>query len=62
MKGWNTDFVTKEVAGTLSPFKCREEPLQRTFSPIKAGGWRLGATAGKGVLVEMNQAKCLLTW
>lgn len=54
-EGWNMDFVTKEVAGTLSPFVCREEPFQRAFPPLKAGGWRLGPLGG-GVLVETNQA------
>lgn len=57
MRGWNTGFFTEEVAGTLRPFKCREEPFQRTSSPAES--WRL---AGSGplmerTLVETNQAK-----
>lgn len=47
-EGWNMDFVTQEVAGTLSPFVCREEPFQRTFPPSKARGSRLGPAGGRG--------------
>lgn len=54
-KGRNTDIVPKEVAGTLSPFVCREEPFRRRPFPLKAGGWRVGPV-GEGVPVETNQA------
>lgn len=52
------DFVAKEVAGTLSPFKCGGEPFQRTVFPAqKLEAGRLGLMEGQGMLVETNQAK-----
>lgn len=46
------------MAGTWSPFRCGEEPFQRTFFPHpELGAGRLGPTEGKGMLVETNQAQ-----
>lgn len=56
-EGGNTDFITKEVAGTLSLFQCREEPFQGAFFHPKPEAGELVPTEGKGMLVETNQAK-----
>ena len=58
MRGWHRDFFTKEVAGTLNPFKCGGRTISEDLSShqkLEVVG--LGPTEEKGMLVETNQAK-----
>lgn len=54
-EGWNMDFITQEVAGTLSPFVCRKNHFRGPFPlrKLEAPGW---GPLGGGVLVETNRA------